>query len=41
MPDMDKLAEKLGVEPNDIPEHESEQPMNVEEIEVINYGDSE
>ena len=39
MVDMDKVACELGIDKDDIPEPETEQPDNVEEIEEVTYGD--
>lgn len=33
------IAEKLGVDPNDIPEEETEQPEDVAEVRDQAYGD--
>lgn len=37
--DYRKLAEAMGVPEEGIPEEETEQPDDVAEIEVIDYGD--
>lgn len=41
MTDIKKLAESMGVDPNDVPEDETAQPEDVAEVEVIEYGDGE
>lgn len=35
------LADKMGVDPKDVPEEEVEQPEDVAEVEVIEYGNGE
>lgn len=37
--DYKKLAESMGVPAEEIPEAEKEQPEDVAEIEVVDYGD--
>lgn len=39
MEDLKKLAESMGVDPNDIPEDETEQPEDVAEVREQAYGD--
>lgn len=36
-----KLAQSMGVDESEIPEPETEQPEDVAEVEVIEYGDGE
>lgn len=38
MVDMNKIARELGIDKDDIPEPETEQPDNVDEIEEVTYG---
>lgn len=38
--DYKTLAEKMGIDPDDIPEAETDQPEDVAEVEVIDYGNS-